>query len=327
MSPAVTKSRDKKARLSGKKASEFAFKSCLKSPISELSALRQSLLFAELSMIAYLSTDECNLAAGKLGFTDGKFFEGEGAQAFWFQNEHDSVVVFRGPEVNQWNDIAAAAKMSATLAETVGKVHPGMKSTADEIWPRIETALEKNNKTLWFTGHGLGGAIANICAGRCMLSYIKTEPEGLFSFGSPRVGSRRYVNHVKFDHFRWVNNNDIVASVPPVGLGYQHSGNEMRIDRLGRLKEAKGWSSFADRIWGLTAGFRRFSADPLLDHAPTGYVDCIFNVVRARDAKAGTDNPQAGKSEEVDSHPTGKLESAPDFQKTGSAENKRQMSA
>jgi triacylglycerol lipase len=327
MSPAVTKSRNKMVRLSGKKADEFAFKSCLKGPISELSVLQRSLLFAEVSMIAYLSTEECNLAAGKLGFTDGKFFEGEGAQAFWFQNEHDSVVVFRGPEVSQRNDIAGAAKMSATLAETVGKVHPGIKSTVDEIWPRIETALEKNNKTLWFTGHGLGGAIANICAGRCMLSYIKTEPEGLYSFGSPRVGSRRYVNYVKFDHFRWVNNNDIVASVPPVRLGFQHSGKEMRIDRFGRLKEGKGWSSFADRIWVLTAGIRRFSTDPLLDHSPTSYVDCIFNVVRAQEAKAGTDNSQTVKSEEVDSQQGGNLELAPDFQKTGSAENKRQMSA
>ena len=70
-------------KLAAKKANEFAFKTFLKTPIESYSLLRQSLLFAEVSMISYLSVEECNIAAGKLGFTDGKFFNCGGAQAYW----------------------------------------------------------------------------------------------------------------------------------------------------------------------------------------------------------------------------------------------------
>jgi len=276
-----------KKKLANKKAAEFAFKSYLKKPIAEYSFLRQSLLFAEISMISYLSIEECNIAAGKLGFTDGKFFNCGGSQAYWFQNDHDSVVVFRGTEVNDWNDIKADANALTAIAETVGKVHRGFKSEVDDIWPHIEKALEVNRKPLWFCGHSLGGAMATICSGRAMLSYIKSEPESVFTYGSPRVGCKRYVNHVKLPHYRWVNNNDIVTRVPPVFLGYRHSGEEKYIDRLGRLKDIKGWRRVSDRLQGFLSGLTRFKVDQLSDHSAPNYIDAIFKIVRADEGPGG----------------------------------------
>lgn len=278
-------------KLAAKKANEFAFKTFLKAPIESYSLLRKSLLFAEVSMISYLSVEECNIAAGKLGFTDGKFFNCGGAQAYWFQNEHDSVVVFRGTEVNDWNDIRADANALTAVAETVGKVHRGFKSEVDEIWPHIEKALEANRKPLWLCGHSLGGAMANICSSRAMLSYIKTEPVGVFTYGSPRVGCKKYVSHVKLPHYRWVNNNDIVTRVPPMFLGYRHSGTEMYIDRHGRLKDVKGWRRVSDRLQGFISGLKRFKIDQLSDHSAPNYIDAIFKIVRAREP-----NPPAGPS-------------------------------
>jgi triacylglycerol lipase len=267
-------------KLANKKASEFSFKSRLRGPISELSLLQRSLLFAEVSMVSYLSIEECNLAAGKLGFIDGKFFNSNAAQAYWFQSEHDSVVVCRGTEAREWEDIKADANALAAVAETVGKVHRGFKAEVDEIWPYIEKELEPNTKPLWFCGHSLGGAMANICAGRCTLSYIKSEPEELFTFGSPRIGCRRYVNHVKLNHFRWVNNNDIVTRMPPPWLGYRHNGKEMYLDRLGRLKELKGWRRVSDRLQGFWGGLRKWKLDQLSDHSAVQYIDAIFEIVR-----------------------------------------------
>jgi triacylglycerol lipase len=287
----VTKSNKKPVKLAKKKASEFAFKSYLDRPISELSVPRRSLLFAEVSMISYLSIEQCNIAAGKLGFTDGKFFNCGGAQAYWFQNEHDSVVVFRGTEVNDWNDIQADVNALTALAETVGKVHRGFKAEVDEIWPHIENALEPNELPLWFCGHSLGGAMAKICAGRCMLSFIRSEPEELYTFGSPRVGCKRYVNHVKLQHYRWVNNNDIVTRVPPVMFGYRHSGEEKYIDHVGRLKNLNGWRRFSDRLQGFLGGLRKLKIDQLSDHSATEYIDRIFSIVRADEAKNGKPKP------------------------------------
>ena len=284
-------------KLATKKANEFAFKTFLKTPIESYSVLRRSLLFAEVSMISYLSVEECNIAAGKLGFTDGKFFNCGGAQAYWFQNDHDSVVVFRGTEVNDWNDIRADANALTAVAETVGKVHRGFKSEVDEIWPHIEKALEVNRKPLWFCGHSLGGAMANICSARAMLSYIKSEPEGVYTFGSPRVGCKKYVSHVKLPHYRWVNNNDIVTRVPPMFLGYRHSGTEMYIDRLGRLKDIKGWRRVSDRLQGFLSGLKRLRVDQLSDHLAPNYIDAIFKIVRAQDPKPPNRSPTKGTEE------------------------------
>jgi triacylglycerol lipase len=311
MAPTVTKSSKPPIKLGNKQANEFAFKSFLDAPIGDLTVLRRSLLFAEISMISYLSIEQCNIAAGKLGFTDGKFFNCNGSQAYWFQNEHDSVIVFRGTEVSEWNDIAADANALTALAETVGKVHRGFKSEVDEIWPHIEKALEENTKTLWFAGHSLGGAMATICAGRCMLSYIKSEPEELYTYGSPRVGCKRYVNHVKLQHYRWVNNNDVVTRVPPVWLGYRHSGSEMYIDRIGRLKVLKGWKRVSDRVQGLIAGLRRFRIDYLSDHSSPGYIDSVFKVVRAHEAKEKQQAVEPKKREDAASAPSGGAELAP----------------
>ena len=312
-----------KKKLCNKKAGEFAFKSKLTGPIEELSLLRRSLLFAEVAMISYLSLEECNIAAGKLGFTDGKFFNCGGSQAYWFQNEWDSVVVFRGTEVDDWNDIKADANALTALAETVGKVHRGFKSEVDEIWPHIEKALEVNTKTLWFCGHSLGGAMAKICADRCMLSYIKTEPHELYTYGSPRVGCKKYVNHVQIPHYRWVNNNDIVTRVPPIFLGYRHSGTEMYMDHMGRLTKINGWKRTSDRLKGFFSGLRRFKIDHLSDHSSPGYIDCIFNVVRADEAKNGkVPKPAANAEDKKSSEVAGGSGAAGE----GSAE-KEQLSA
>ena len=267
-----------------KKASEFNFQSSLTGPIEEMSLLERSLFFSEVSMISYLDVAECNKAAGMLGFTDGKFFECDGSQAYWFQTETDSVIACRGTEAHDWNDIRADANALTALAETVGKVHRGFKREVDDLWPYLETALKDNKKTLWFTGHSLGGAMATICAGRCLLSHIRSEPSGLFTYGSPRVGDKRYVNYTNIPHYRWVNNNDIVARVPPFWFGYRHSGQEMYLDRNGKLRDITGWRRVSDRMQGFyTELVSRFRVDHLSDHSIIEYIDLINRLIRNGD--------------------------------------------
>ena len=269
-----------KNKLADKQANEFDFKSKIEGPIAELSHLERSLLMAEISMMSYLNVKQCNIAAGHIGFSQGKFFDRSGSQAYWFQSEYDSVVVFRGTEADDWNDIKADANAIAALAETVGKVHSGFKGEVDEIWPLIEKELEANTKPLWFCGHSLGGALATICGGRCVLSYLKMEPSGVYTFGSPRVGCRRYVNHVPLLHYRWVNNNDIVTRVPPVLLGYRHSGTEQYLDRHGRLRDLKGWRKTGDKLKGFFKELMNFRIDHLGDHGIVAYIDTLFKLVR-----------------------------------------------
>ena len=125
--------------------------------------------------------------------------------------------------------------------------------------------------------------MATICAGRCLLSHIKSEPEGLYTFGSPRVGDKRYVNYTNIPHYRWVNNNDVVARVPPFWFGYRHCGQEMYLDRHGNLRnDVKGWRRISDRVQGFCSELiNKFRVDHLSDHSIMDYIEHIFKLIRS----------------------------------------------
>lgn len=251
----------------------------LTGPIAQLTRLQQSLLFAELSQIAYMPPEPALSCVRTIGFSESLYFDHDGAQAYRFRNQHDCVVVCRGTQPNEWNDVKADVNAVTVLAETIGRVHSGFKQEVDNLWPTLERALADNQHPLWFAGHSLGGAMATICARRCKVSQITADPAGLFTFGSPRVGNRVYVNHCHLNHYRWVNNNDIVTRVPPAWWGYCHGGREMYIDCKGRVRDVDGWRRVVDRLRGFLRGLRRFSIDHFSDHSIEQYIDYLHTAV------------------------------------------------
>jgi triacylglycerol lipase len=253
--------------------------SSLAGPIESLSMLRRSLLFAELSNLSYLSRAVAGQFAYQIGFPEVRFYDRDGAQAYIFANDKDAVVVCRGTEPHELNDLRADLKLGLVLAETVGRVHRGFKCEVDDLWPRLEQALVNNTRPLWFTGHSLGGAMAAICAGRCKLSYIRSNPRALYTFGSPRIGTRRYVNHVHLEAFRWVNNNDIVPRLPPSWLGYRHKGQEVYLNAYGQIRRLTAWQRVKDRWRGFLGGFKIGVFDHFADHAVERYVEHIRQAV------------------------------------------------
>lgn len=261
----------------------------LNKPIHDLSLLRQSLLFAELSQLAYFNPNDITEAVKAFGLQDFSFIEKENAQAYVFSTQYDCVVVFRGTEPADINDIKADVDAVMVVAETVGKVHRGFKREVDDLWNEVEAALKENVKPLWFTGHSLGGAMATISAGRCILSPIPSNPEGLFTYGSPRVGNRRYINFVKMHHYRWVNNNDIVTRMPPRWFGYTHSGRELYMDAYGRVRNYSSWRKLRDRWLGFFLSLRKWKVDHLSDHMITAYIDYIHQAIL--DEESGKTRP------------------------------------
>jgi triacylglycerol lipase len=253
----------------------------LAGPIAELALLKKSLLFAELSDAAYYAEEVARPLFEEIGLHASTYFEREGAQAYIVSNDYDTVVICRGTEPNEWNDLKADVTVWTVLVE-VGRVHSGFKEEVDTLWPLMESVLAKNDKTTWFTGHSLGAAMAAICAGRCMLSKIESNPAGLFTFGSPRVGSRRYVTHCKFpQYYRWVNNNDIVARVPPIWMGYRHAGKLMYFDCNGKFRRMSKAQRAKDRWRGFWRGLRRGRIDPFTDHLSCNYVQYLADAVAA----------------------------------------------
>ena len=263
----------------------FVVHSTVSTPIKELSFLRKALLFAELSQIAYNDPDEARRGGVAAGFPDVSLYDRDGSQAYRFRNEYDCVIACRGTELNEWNDIRADANTMSVLAETVGRVHRGFKREVDDLWPMIETALMDNEHSLYFCGHSLGGAMATICAARCQLSHIPSLPMELFTYGSPRVGDQRYISHVQLDHYRFVNNNDIVTRVPPVLFGYRHCGDEVYLDRNGRIRKLGIISKRRDRWQGFLRGLRRMKVDHFSDHSIARYIEGIVKAVSEEDKR------------------------------------------
>ena len=254
--------------------------------ISSLERMRASLLFAQVSRISYLQPHAVEVYIPRLGLSLEHFADRDGAQAYVFGSESDIVVACRGTEPNDWNDVKADVNAFMVLAETVGRVHRGFKREVDDLWPQLERLIATDKRTLWFTGHSLGGAMATICAGRCFLAHIPAMPKAVYTFGAPRVGTKRYINNVEVDLTRWVNNNDIVPRVPPTWLGYRHTGRHVYINTYGNVRKMTKRQRAKDRWRGFAHGLKQGKVDHFSDHAIARYVDHIADAVEETGKRA-----------------------------------------
>jgi triacylglycerol lipase len=251
----------------------------VRGPIARMKFLHRALLMAELSMIAYNDEAEARRAARAIGFPEAVLIAHDGSEAYRFRNEHDVVLACRGTQPNQWNDIEADANAVMSLVGSFGYVHTGFNREVEDLWPWLELLLEVEPRPVWFCGHSLGGAMATICAFRCRTSALTNSPMEVHTFGSPRVGCKRYVKHAETSHFRWVHNNDIVARVPPTWMGYRHSGKEVYLNRNGKIRKLRGFLRSLDRCRGLLRGLLTFKLDFLSDHSIHQYAQHLATAV------------------------------------------------
>jgi triacylglycerol lipase len=256
----------------------------VRAPLGSLSFLRRALALAELAMIAYNDEAEALRAAQAIGFSEAQLFDNDGSQAYRFRNEHDVVLACRGTEPTQWNDIQADANAVMSVLGALGNVHSGFNREVDDLWPMLEDLLRDNTQPVWFCGHSLGAAMATICAFRCKTSAIASNPQELHTFGSPRVGCKKYIRHAEVTHYRWVHNNDVVTRVPPVWMGYRHAGNEIYLDRYGKIRKLVGVWRSRDRWRGLIAGLLKWKLDLLEDHSIKLYAQHIVSAINEENA-------------------------------------------
>jgi triacylglycerol lipase len=167
----------------------------------------------------------------------------------------------------------------------LGNVHSGFNREVDDLWPVLEESLQGCQQPVWFCGHSLGGAMATISAYRCKTSSLVRDPQELHTFGSPRVGCRKWIRHAAVTHYRWVHNNDIVTRVPPVLMGYRHCGNEIYLDRRGRIRKLTGVLRSRDRWRGFVGGLFQWRLDMLSDHSIKQYAG---HIAAALDKESGT---------------------------------------
>jgi triacylglycerol lipase len=242
----------------------------------------------EASTLAYSEEDFVRPRFQQAGLKEVKFFTGNSTQCFVADNDDFAIIVFRGTEIRRrdgrsdFGNIIADLKTDADIMLTDsgqgGKVHRGFKDALDEVWVKqglLEYIKSKDtlNRTLWFTGHSLGAALATLAAKR----YGKVQ--GLYTFGSPRVGDVDFANRFQISAYRFVNNNDIVTRVPPP-IRYEHIGDLKYIDRSGIVSNNSsqdGASNIANSPGHIRRGFGHLIPDCAVDHVPTLYATHVWN--------------------------------------------------
>ena len=225
---------------------------------------------ALLSQIAYAEQSKSSLIVKKLGYTSN-LIANNGAEVLVVKNRKELWFAFRGTEPTKLNDVMADLKVIKNSAIAGGMVHSGFQDEINELWVDCLKELEYNNqlkkpKKVFFTGHSLGAAMATIAATRI-------EGECLYTFGSPKVGGRHFVRHLKCPHERYVNNNDIVTKVPPSVLGFVHCGEERYFNAFGLERQPTYWQRWKDFFRGVWFGWKNGKFfDMLSDHGMANYV-------------------------------------------------------
>jgi len=244
--------------------------------IEKMSLKQRSLLFAKLSQIAYNDKRKVAQQIKPLGFTEVEYYDRDGAQAYRIWNKDDVVIVCRGTEPKEFNDLKADLKAFPVKSETVSRVHQGFKQEVDDLWPMVKEDILANpklgNRHLWFTGHSLGAAMTTIMAGRCMHDPDLQDPVEVYTYGSPRAGWKKYVRDLNVTHHRWVNNNDIVTRVPFASMGYRHDGTEHYMNAYGNVRKLTSWQRVKDRWRGMWMGLKKGGVDNFSDHSMVNYV-------------------------------------------------------
>ena len=232
--------------------------------------------FAEVSAIAYHDGTRAKRELNKIGFKNYKFLENNEAQCHIFSDSNNIVIAFRGTEPNKFSDVKADLLAFKRKSKTEGKVHMGFKMELRKLWPDIEALMQKNTtKQLWITGHSLGGAMATLCASR-----LEEKAPKLYTYGSPRVGGPEFVKGMEVQHWRFVNNNDVVTKVPFWFMGYKHHGVLWYINYYGNIRNQTYWQRIKDSWRGRYKALSKWQLfDGMHDHSITGYSDKLKKLI------------------------------------------------
>jgi len=221
------------------------------------------------------------------GMTQYEFIHSGGTQAFIASNESMIIVAFRGTEATKLQDWATDLNFNLVPGQFGGKIHEGFHSALSSVWRRTELMItkfrENKDKSLWFTGHSLGAALATLAVAR--LRADDHPVDGLYTFGQPRTGDRGFAREFNNDFkpytFRFVNNSDTITRIPPRSLSYSHVGTFRYFDCDGRFHEDMGrWNRFLDRVKGGIEEFLDWGIDGLQDHSMDDYLTCIHRAYK-----------------------------------------------
>jgi hypothetical protein len=189
-----------------------------------------------------------------------QFIEADDTQCFVASSADAAFVAFRGTEsLGDW--LGNLNTISTT--RSYGRVHRGFLGAFEVVDLRLRAALTRLDRPeILLTGHSLGGALATVAAaewqGHLPISWI-------YSFGQPAVGKGSFRSffdqHYAGKFIRFVNDDDIIARVPPT---FHHVGSLFHFDAAGDLQNGPGLLDLEAATGGALPGTSASAGPPML---------------------------------------------------------------
>lgn len=249
-----------------------------------------AIALARAARLAYAPAEMVVPTLAEWGFSPSStlFLDNKGTQGFVAGNEALILVAFRGTQIVKLRDLKTN-KWIKLVSGPRGQVHHGFRDAVGDVWEEFVSkirALRRQGQAVWLTGHSLGAAVATLAIAKLKFE-LDLPAQGLYTFGSPRVGdpefARAFTEAFGRQTFRFRNNNDVVTKVPVPGVflwRYRHVGTLRYFDADGRLHTDVGamqtmMQTMWDRIAGRLDDLGKPGSDGLKDHAIDRYIELL----------------------------------------------------
>lgn len=194
-----------------------------------------ALVLAEISTIAYAPDLEQIRRLRELGAAKVKPLASRSSQGLVASDAHAIVIAFRGTEPTVPADIITDIKIFGRRTPE-GRIHSGFLDSVNNLYElALDEAIRQGarDKTVWVTGHSLGGAMAMVFGHRSTVQR-HLRPNGIVTFGQPLAVDNRIcqqmLDEFKGDYVRFVNQLDPVTRLLP---NYRHAGARVHLNSDG----------------------------------------------------------------------------------------------
>lgn len=192
--------------------------------ISKIAVNLSQAAYCEFSSWSCATCDETN--------TLETIIESQGNRVLLGYNTHLKAlfVSFRGSSnIQNWIDDIQIRKIypydDTNIAVEKG-FYKGYQNIQSEVLDTLETIKSKYNTTkILLTGHSYGGTQATLMA----FDILDTYDLLLYTYGSPRVGNKYFVNYFKMSSsiYRITHYYDVVPHLPPESFEFLHIPHEV----------------------------------------------------------------------------------------------------